>query len=461
MDYDLLVIGSGPAGERGAAQAAYFGKRVAVVEREEELGGAAVNTGTLPSKSLRETALFLSGYRQRELYSVTVNVDPALAIPKLLSRKDSVREMEMERIRWNLERHGIDLIQGSARLVDGHTVAVAQTGGGRRLITAEFILVATGSTPFHPAGIDFSDPAINDSDSILHIDKMPERLVILGGGVIGSEYACVFATLGARVTLVESHGNLLEFLDAEISDALSSGMARLGIDLRLGDSAANVRREAAEVVIGLASGGDVRCDRLLYAAGRRGATDGLGLEEIGVEVGRRGYLTVDKDYRTSVPSVLAAGDVIGFPLLASTSMEQARVAVCHAFGWSYRHDVASLLPYGIYTIPEVSCVGLTESAAAAAGLEVACGRAPYQQNVRGKLIGDTEGMVKLVFDRTTRRLVGTHVIGDRATELVHTGQAIMSLGGTVDTLIDMVFNHPTLSECYKYAAYDALRQLDG
>ena len=459
FDFDLLVIGSGPAGERGAAQAAYFGKKVAVIEREEAFGGAAVNTGTLPSKSLRETALFLSGYRQRELYSVSVSVDPALAVPKLLSRKDSVRQMEIERIGWNLDRHGVETVRGDARLVDGHTVEVAGPGGTRR-ITGECILIATGSFPFHPADIDFEDPAIDDSDSILTIDSMPSRMVILGGGVIGCEYACVFGALGVKVTLVESRPRLLSFLDDEISEALRAGMARLGVEICFGDSASRVSRSGDEIVVALASGGEVRCDRLLFAAGRSGATNGLNLGEVGVAVGSRGYVTVDADYRTSLPSVFAAGDVIGFPSLASTSMEQGRVAVCHAFGFSYKREVGDLLPYGIYTIPEVSCVGLIEQEAAARGMNVVSGRALYQHNARGKLIGDTEGMLKLVFDRDTRKLVGTHVIGDRATELVHIGQAIMTLGGTVDTLIEMVFNHPTLAECYKYAAYDALQHLD-
>ncbi len=454
-DYDLLVIGSGPAGEKGAAQAAYFGKRVAIVEKAEEPGGAAVHTGTLPSKTLRETALFLSGYRQRELYSVSVSLDSGLAVPKLLSRKDTVRVMEVDRIHENLDRHRIETIHGAARLLDGHTVEVAAPTGARSL-TAEFILVATGSVPFHPTGIDFPDTSIDDSDEILTIDSMPASLIVLGAGVIGCEYACVFATMGARVTLLDSRPQLLPFLDTEISNELQASMVRLGIDVRLGEVAASVQREGDGIVVRLASGVQLHCDRLLNAAGRNGATAGLGLEEAGVRMAQRGCIEVDADYRTNVPSIFAAGDVIGFPALASTSMEQGRVAVCRAFGFDYKQHMSTVLPYGIFTIPEVSAVGLTEQEAAAKGQVVVCGRALYRDNARGKIIGASEGMVKLVFDAGTRRLAGAHIIGDGAAELLHIGQAMITLGGTVDTLVETVFNYPTLSDCYKYAAYDAL-----
>ena len=454
-DYDLLVIGSGPAGEKGAAQAAYFGKRVAIVEKADEPGGAAVHTGTLPSKTLRETALFLSGYRQRELYSVSVSFDAALAIPRLLSRKDTVREMEVDRIHDNLDRHRIASLHGTARVLDPHTVEVSGPGGSRSL-TAEFILVATGSVPFHPAGIDFPDTSIDDSDEILTIDSMPHRLIVLGAGVIGCEYACVFATMGAHVTLLDSRPQLLPFLDMEISQELHASMVRLGINVRLGEVASSVRREGDEIAVSLASGIDLHCDRLLNAAGRSGATAGLGLEEAGVRMAQRGCIEVDANYRTSVPSIYAAGDVIGFPALASTSMEQGRVAVCRAFAFDYKQHVSTLLPYGIFTIPEVSAVGLTEQEAAANGRPVVCGRALYRDNARGKIIGATEGMVKLVFDAPTRRLAGVHIIGDGAAELLHIGQAMITLGGTVETLVETVFNYPTLSDCYKYAAYDAL-----
>lgn len=464
-DYDLLVIGSGPAGEKGAAQAAYFGKRVLVIEKELSPGGAAVNTGTLPSKTLRETALFLSGYRQRELYGVNVSVDKKLAVPKLLSRKDTVRRQEVDRIEWNLARHEVDYLRARAKIVDPHTVEAQEATGARR-ITGEFILVATGSVPYRPSDIPFDDHDIDDSDSILDIDRMPDSLLVMGGGVIGCEYASVFAALGVKVTLVEPRDELLSFLDADISEALRLALLRLRVDIHLKTSVISVKRVGQRIIShltpsrapgeGSREGREIATDKFLFAAGRSGCTAGLGLEEVGVKLGKRGSIEVDVDYRTSVPSIYAAGDVIGFPALASTSMEQARVAVCHAFEFAYKRQVSELLPYGIYTIPEVSCVGLSEEDARGKGMSVIVGRALYKYNARGKIIGDDTGLIKLVFDRLTRKLVGTHCMGDRAAELVHIGQAIVLLGGTVDTLIQMVFNYPTLSECYKYAAYDAL-----
>lgn len=454
-DFDLAVIGAGPAGEKGAAQAAYFGKRVLILDRAEEPGGAAVHTGTLPSKTLRETALFLSGHRQRELYGITISLDPSLAVPKLLSRKDTVRGQEVERIHWNLDRHKVSYERGKGSLKDAHTIEIAGLNA-TRTVTAEVILIATGSVPFQPATIPFEDPDIDDSDTILQIDRMPVSLFVMGAGVIGCEYASVFASLGVKVTLVEPRNELLSFLDADMSEALRLALIKLGIDVRLKDSASKVERLGDRIVTTLASGESIATEKLLYAAGRNGATGGLGLETIGVKLTSRGYVEVDSDYRTALPSVYAAGDVIGFPALASTSMEQARVAVCHGFGFSYKRQISELLPYGIYTIPEISCVGLSEEDALAKGVDVVVGRAEYRRNARGKIIGDDDGLVKLCFDRGTRKLIGAHCIGDRATELIHIGQAIITLAGTVETLIEMVFNYPTLAECYKYAAYDAL-----
>ncbi len=454
-DYDLIVLGAGPAGEKGSAQAAYFKKRVLLVERGVEPGGAAVHTGTLPSKTLRETALFLSGYRQRELYGIHVSVDPALAVPKLLSRKDAVRAQEVARMRWNLERHEVASRQGVGRLVDAHTVEIQGPEGAQRF-SAEVILIATGSVPHQPSNIAFDDPDIDDSDTILQIDRMPKSLFVMGAGVIGCEYASMFAAMGAKVTLVEPRNELLSFLDADMSEALRLALIRLGVDVRLQESATKVERVGDDIVTTLGSGETIATDKLLFAAGRSGATAGLGLEQVGVKLKARGTIEVDENYRTAVPSIYAAGDVIGFPALASTSMEQARVAVCHAFGFGYKRELGDHLPYGIYTIPEISCVGLSEEDAKAKGIEVVCGRAPYKLNARAKIIGDMDGMVKLVFEKSTRKLIGAHCIGDRATELIHIGQAIITLSGGVETLIEMVFNYPTLAECYKYAAYDAL-----
>ncbi len=456
--FDLVVIGGGPAGERGAAQAAYFGKRVAIVERGPEPGGAAVHTGTLPSKTLREAGLFLSGYRQRDMYGVNVVVEPDVTVPRLLERKDAVVRLETARIHANLERHGIELIRGEGRLESPHVVEVA-TAEGNRTLEAEFVLLATGSSPYRPPGIPYEDEGVHDADGILQIDRLPARLVVIGGGVIGCEYACMFAALGVEVHLIEPRPGLLPFLDTEMGERLAAAMTTLGVRLHLERQIDHVARVGGELVAALTSGESIQADTVLVASGRSGNTKGIGLEGVGVEVDRRGYVVVDEDFRTAVPSIYAAGDVVGFPALASVSMEQARVAVCHAFGFTYKRQVADLYPYGVYTIPEVSCVGLGEDEAARRGIDAVVGRAKFADNVRGQIIGDRDGMVKLVFDRSTRKLIGCHVIGERASELVHVGQAVITLGGTAETFIGMVFNHPTLGETFKYAAYDALAEL--
>jgi NAD(P) transhydrogenase len=456
--FDLVVIGGGPAGERGAAQAAYFGKRVAVVERASEPGGAAVHTGTLPSKTLREAGLFLSGYRQRDLYGVNVDVDPDLTVARLLGRKDVVEGLETERIHKNLERHKIELIRGVGRVTGPNAVAVVSPDGEREL-EADFILIVTGSSPHRPQGVPYDDEDVHDADGILQIDHLPRTLVVIGGGVIGCEYACMFAALGIEVHLIDPRPALLPFLDAEMGERLAEAMTALGVRLHLERQLDHVARDAGALVTTLTSGAEIEADTVLIASGRGGNTRGLGLEEVGVEVDRRGYIVVDEDFRTAVPSIYAAGDVVGFPALASVSMEQARVAVCHAFGFTYKRQVAELYPYGVYTIPEVSCVGLSEEEAIKRGIDVVVGRAKFADNVRGQIVGDRDGMVKLVFDRSNRRLIGCHVIGERASELVHVGQAVITLDGTVDTFIQMVFNHPTLGETFKYAAYDALGKL--
>jgi NAD(P) transhydrogenase len=456
--FDLVVIGGGPAGERGAAQAAYFGKRVALVERAPEPGGAAVHTGTLPSKTLREAGLFLSGYRQRDLYGVNVDVDPDMTVPRLLGRKEVVEGLETERIHANLARHKIELIRGEGRVTGATTVTVSGPDGERQL-EAEFILIVTGSSPHRPQGVPYDDEDVHDADGILQIDHLPRTLVVIGAGVIGCEYACMFAALGVDVHLIDPRPALLPFLDAEMGERLAEAMTALGVRLHLERQLDHVARDDGALVTTLTSGAEIEADTVLIASGRSGNTRGLGLEDVGVEVDRRGYVVVDEDFRTAVPSIYAAGDVVGFPALASVSMEQARVAVCHAFGFTYKRQVAELYPYGVYTIPEVSCVGLSEDDAIKRGIDTVVGRARFADNVRGQIVGDRDGMVKLVFDRSNRKLIGCHVIGERASELVHIGQAVITLDGTVDTFIQMVFNHPTLGETFKYAAYDALGKL--
>lgn len=453
--FDLVVVGAGPAGEKAAAQAAYFGKRVAVVERAPEPGGAGVHTGTLPSKTLRETALYLSGHQSRALYGVAVTLDRSATLEHLMARKDVIATSESARIRGNLVRHQVTYFHGDARLEDAHTVVVTSLGEETR-IAGEFLLLATGSRPLRPKDIDFADDHIHDSDEILGISRLPERLVVLGAGVIGCEYACMFAALGTRVTLVDTRDKLLTFLDDEVVLRLVESMRALGVELRQGVRWTKVVGRGEDVVTTLSDGTSLESDQLLFAAGRVGNTEGLGLERVGVRIDARGYVAVDDRFRTSVPSIIAAGDIVGFPALASVSMEQGRVAVCHAFGFGYKTAVSQTMPYGIYTIPELSGVGETERTAAEKGLDVVVGRAFYANNPRGKIVGDTEGMTKLVACATTKKLLGIHVVGENATELVHIGQTVLHLGGTVDLFIDMVFNFPTLAESYKYAAYDCL-----
>ena len=457
-DYDLVVLGVGPAGERGAAQAAYFGKRVVCIERAPEPGGAAVHTGTLPSKTLRETALFLSGFRQRELYGLTVDLKQDTAVPKLLSRKNAVRELEVARIHWNLEKHGVPLLRGVARFVDAHTVELtgSPAGSDARRVTGDVFLVATGSKPHHPPDIPFDDPDVDDSDTILEISELPKTLLVVGGGVIGCEYAAMFAAMHVDVTLVEGRPRILGFLDLEIAERLRGSMQALGVTFHLGRTTKSIKRVGAQIVTTLDDGLELPAEKVLASSGRSGWSDGMGLEGIGVEVDNRGRVKVDDDYRTAVPHVYAAGDVIGFPALASTSMEQARVAVCHAFGFAYKRQVSQLLPFGIYTIPEVGSVGFSEEGAREHGHDAVVGRAFYRDNARGKIVGDKDGIIKLVVERSTKKILGVHCLGERASELVHIGQAVMLLGGTLDAFIEMVFNYPTLSEMFKYAAYDAL-----
>jgi NAD(P) transhydrogenase len=457
--FDLVVIGAGPAGEKGAVQAAYFGKRVAIVEKEPWPGGAAVHTGTLPSKTLRETALYLSGYRARDLYGIAVELASDATLPRLMARKNAIATAEAEQMRQNLERHGVVTFRGTARFVDPHAVAVRGTDGAEARVLGDYFLIATGSTPRQPKEIDFADPHIHDSDEILEIEHLPRSLVVLGAGVIGCEYACMFAALGVTVTLVDTREEILPFLDKEIIRRLRDAMVHLGIDLKLELKWGGIRRDGDVIRCELSDGEVLESQDLLFAAGRVGATASLGLPDIGIACDSRGYVKVDEAYRTSVPHVLAAGDVVGFPALASTSMEQARVAVCHAFGFDYKKSMTGVLPYGIYTIPECSAVGETEETCKEKSIDHVAGRARFKHNARGKITGDHEGITKLVVDAHSRRVLGVHVIGERATELVHIGQAVIELGGTVDTFIHMVFNYPTLAESYKYAAYDCLGQL--
>ena len=455
-EFDLIVIGSGPAGEKGAAQAAYFGKRVALVEGERSLGGAAANTGTLPSKTLRETALYLSGFRQRDLYGVDVVVRRAATVQEFLHRERVVRAGEQTRVARNLEQHAVSLYRGQASFVGVHDILVRGRAGDDAQLRAPFILVATGSSALRPPSLALDDPGVYDSDSILELTGIPETLIVVGAGVIGCEYACTFAALGVQVTLIDPRVQLLPFLDGELSRLLQQAMGRLGITLLLGDSVLAVTRSAGELSLGLRENGTVTTETVLVASGRTGNTAGLGLDVVGIEVTDRGHIRVNEHYQTSVPHIYAAGDVVGFPALASTSMEQGRIAVVHAFDLRYKTSLPTVLPYGIYTIPEVSMAGETEESLREGGIPYVVGRARYSENARGNIVGDELGLLKLLFRRGDMRLLGVHTLGEAASETVHVGVTALLMEATADFFIQTCFNYPTLSEAYKYATYDAM-----
>ncbi len=459
-EFDLIVIGCGPAGEKAGAQAAYFGKRVAVIEGAEFVGGSCINTGTVPSKTLRESALYFSGLKQRGLYGIDYSLKENLTINDFMRHEREVVEMERQRILKNLALHQIELVHGRASFEDAHTVSVSGADGVRQL-RGEVILIATGSKPHRPAEIAFDDVRIFDSDTFLQMERIPKSLAVIGGGVIGCEYASMFVALGVEVTLVDGRDRLLPFLDAEISERLRVRLAGLGMKFWFGERPAQVENRAADVQLAMKSGKTLQAESVLFAAGRRAAVDGLSLEKAGLAVNSHGYISVDEHYRTGVPHIYAAGDVIGFPALASTSMEQGRVAVCHAFDFKYKQRVASMLPMGIYTIPEISSGGETEESCQEKKIDYCVGRALYANNARGHIIGDTAGMLKLIFARADKKLVGVSIIGESATELIHIGMMVLDHNGTIDEFIEQVFNYPTLSETYKYAAYEGLGNLTG
>ena len=451
--YDLIVIGSGPAGEKGAAQAAWFGKRVAIVERAPVPGGACVNTGTIPSKTLRESALQLSGLRQRDFGgAIHVNVRDDITIADFMRRKDIVVEREWERIHENLTRHRVDRFAGTARFLSAHEVQV-----GEDVLRGEVILIATGSLPVRPSNVPFDDSSVLDSDTILQIEQIPRSLAVVGAGVIGCEYTSIFAALGVDVHLIDGRTTLLPFIDREIAEVLLDEMhSRLGVTLHLGCDVDTIEKAGGAVRLALKDGSEILCDKVLYAAGRMSSTAELDLEAAGVEMGYRGLVLVNDHFQTNVPNIYAAGDVIGFPALASTSMEQARVAMVHAFDLKYKTRVAPILPYAIYTIPEVATVGMSEQQCREAGIAYETGRSHYRHNARGQILGDTKGLIKLTFEIRGLRLLGVHIVGENAAELLHIGMMVMQFDGTINAFIDSVFNFPTLSEAYKYAAYDGL-----
>ncbi|HUR13360.1 MAG TPA: Si-specific NAD(P)(+) transhydrogenase [Mycobacteriales bacterium] len=459
--YDLVVIGTGPAGEKAAVQAAYFGRRVAVVEQNELTGGVAVtHVGMIPTKTLREAALYVTGFRKRDIYGVSVELDPAKTYAALRSRTNDVIDTMARQVRHNIvDRHHVDLVHGQARLAGGGVVLVTTPHGERRLQGAA-VLIATGSRPYHPPGVPFDDPDVLDAEGVLGIEDPPRSVVVVGGGAIGCEHASIFTALGAHVTVVDRGERLLTYVDAELSELLGRAFAEMGMELRLRTGIAGISRDAEGLRVGLTDGSELRPDKVLVASGRSGNTEELDLAAAGVAVDERGRIVVDASFRTTAPGVYAAGDVIGPPALASTAMEQGRVAAAAAIGVPSQTMVDPSPPTGVYSIPEIASVGLTEQAAAALGEDYVAGRASFESNSRANISGATEGLVKLVVDRSSRRLLGVHILGEAATEAIHLGQAVLKHGDTIDYFITTTFNVPTLCEAYKYAAYDALQRLN-
>jgi NAD(P) transhydrogenase len=454
--FDLVVLGSGPAGQKAAIQAAKVGASVAVVERRDTIGGVCANTGTIPSKTLREAAVYLTGLSERGLYGQSYRVKDEITIDDLIWRTQQVMAREVDVIRNQLARNHIRVLTGSGRLADPHRIEVSDLHGAVRTIEADRIVVATGTEPAHPPDVEFDEATILDSDGILLMSRIPATLVVVGAGVIGIEYASIFAALGTRVTVVERRERLLEFCDGQMVEALQYYLRDLGLVFRLGETVTSVEKHDGGTLTTLASGKRIAADAVMYSAGRQGATSGL--EDVGLEIDTRGRIAVDEHYRTSVEHIYAVGDVIGFPSLASSSFEQGRLAAAHAFGLDTR-PMRDLLPIGIYTIPEISFAGRTEEELTGEGIPYEIGVSRYRELARAQIQGDSVGILKLLVEPEARTLLGVHVFGTAATELVHIGQTVMGLGGTVDYLIDQVFNYPTLAESYKVAALDATNKL--
>ncbi len=461
----MLVIGSGPAGQRAAIQAAKLDKRVAVVEKKTVVGGVCVNTGTIPSKTLREAVLYLSGYRERVFYGASYAVKQNITMEDLLLRTEQVIRHEVDVTRHQLIRNRVEVISAGGSFVDAHTVRLESADSHTfRTVTAEHIVIAVGTETTLDPHIPFDGQRIFTSDDILQLDRLPRTIAVIGAGVIGCEYASMFAALGVRVTLIDKRPRLLPFVDEELADALTYMLRESRVTMRLGEEVSGLERVADEehglrVRINLASGKQVLADKALYSIGRTGNTGRLNLEAAGLKADDRGRLAVNgATYQTAVPHIYAVGDVIGFPSLASTSMEQGRIAACHAFEQE-ASSVPELFPYGIYTIPEISMVGKNEEELTKEGVPYEIGKARYREIARGQIIGDNNGLLKLIFSSTDRKLLAVHIIGEGSSELVHIGQAVLAFGGKIDYFIDTVFNYPTLAECYKTAAFDGINRL--
>ncbi len=459
QEYELVVIGSGPGGQKAAIAAAKLGKSVAVVERGMMLGGVCVNTGTIPSKTLREAVVYLSGMNQRDLYGASYRVKEKITPADLLARTQHVINREIDVVRAQLMRNGIELYVGHARFLDAHTIDIDDPNRPERVtVSGRYVVIATGTKPARPAGVEFDENRVLDSDGILDLKTIPNSMVVVGAGVIGIEYASMFAALGTKVTVVEKRVNMLEFCDPEIIEALKFHLRDLAVTFRFGEEVTAVDVGSAGTITTLASGKQIPAETVMYSAGRQGQTDHLDLPNAGLEADSRGRILVDDNYQTKVDHIYAVGDVIGFPALAATSMDQGRLAAYHAFGEPGK-GMAELQPIGIYSIPEVSYVGATEVELTADSVPYEVGVSRYRELARGQIAGDSYGMLKLLVSTEDLRLLGVHIFGTNATEMVHIGQAVMGCQGTIEYLVDAVFNYPTFSEAYKVAALDVMNKL--
>ena len=458
-DFDLLVLGSGPGGQKAAIAGAKLGRRVGIVERRHMVGGVCINTGTIPSKTLREAVLYVTGLSQREFYGQSYRLKEEVTVTDLTARTQHVIGREIDVIRSQLARNHVQMIVGTARFAGPNSVVVTADDGTERAVTAEKFVVAVGTRPARPSTVDFDGRTVVDSDQILDMDHVPPSMVVVGAGVIGIEYASMFAALGTKVTVVERRDRMLEFCDLEIIEALKYQLRDLAVTFRFRESVARVERHEGGTLTFLESGKRIPADTVMYSAGRQGVTEPLDLEKAGLEADSRGRIKVDDDFLTSAPHVYAVGDVIGFPALAATSMEQGRRAAYHACGEPVETAMNDVQPIGIYTIPEISYVGKTEDQLTEDSVPFEVGISRYRELARGAILGDSYGMLKLLVHSETRHLLGVHVFGTGATELVHIGQTVMGLGGTVDYLVDAVFNYPTLAESYKVAALDSMNKM--
>ena len=456
--YDLIVIGSGPAGQRAAIQGAKLGKRVALVEKREVVGGACINTGTIPSKSMREAVMHLSGYQYQSIYGMNYRVKEKITVADLAFRVQHVIKTEIDVTMAQLSRNGIDVLTGTAQFLDPHRLQI-ENSNGKSEYEADTVVIATGTRPAESPQVPLNGRTILTSDQIFCMPFIPRTLIVVGGGVIGVEYTSMFAALGVRVILIEKRSRLLEFADQEMIEALCYHLRDNRVTLRLNEEVASVEEGSDDTVIAnLESKKKISGDVLLYAVGRQGNVDDLNLAAAGLESDDRGRIAVDSKYRTKQPNIYAAGDVIGFPSLASVSMEQGRMAVGNALGTPVKSDPSSY-PYGIYTIPEISFVGKTEEQLTEEDVPYEVGVAYYREIARGQIRGDTTGRLKLIFHRETKELLGVHIIGEGASEILHIGQAVLILKGTIDYFVNTVFNYPTLAECYKAAAFNGLNKL--